>query len=67
MQRTPAGLPFGMPGMALVIDGAVQQAPQCGRQIIEVVRNEVVGLVRRSPRRQVGPRQEEGTAGNLKL
>jgi hypothetical protein len=30
-QRTPAGLPFGMPGMADVIDGAVQQAPQPGR------------------------------------
>ena len=31
-QRTPAGLPFGMPGMADVIDGAMQQAPQPGRQ-----------------------------------
>ena len=31
-QRTPAGLPFGMPGMAEVIDGAMQQAPQPGRQ-----------------------------------
>ncbi len=29
---TPAGLPAGMPGMALLIDGAVQQAPHCGRQ-----------------------------------
>jgi hypothetical protein len=27
-QRTPAGLPPGMPGMGLEIDGAVQQAPQ---------------------------------------
>jgi len=27
-QRTPAGLPFGMPGMALVIEGAMQHAPQ---------------------------------------
>ena len=27
-QRTPAGLPFGMPGIGLVMDGAVQQAPQ---------------------------------------
>ncbi len=27
-QGTPAGLPPGMPGMALVIDGAMQQAPQ---------------------------------------
>lgn len=28
MQGTPAGLPFGMPGIGDVIDGAVQQAPQ---------------------------------------
>ena len=27
-QRTPAGLPSGMPGIGLVIEGAVQQAPQ---------------------------------------
>ena len=31
-QGTPAGLPPDMPGMALLIDGAVQQAPQWGRQ-----------------------------------
>jgi hypothetical protein len=31
-QRTPAGLPAGMPGMGELIDGAVQQAPQAGRQ-----------------------------------
>ncbi|TCG05664.1 hypothetical protein BZM27_32085 [Paraburkholderia steynii] len=30
-QRTPAGLPFGMPGIGLVIDGAIQHAPQSGR------------------------------------
>jgi hypothetical protein len=30
-QGTPAGLPSGMPGMALVMDGAMQQAPQPGR------------------------------------
>jgi hypothetical protein len=30
-QRTPAGLPLGIPGIGLVIDGAVQQAPHCGR------------------------------------
>jgi hypothetical protein len=29
--RIPAGLPPGMPGIGLVIDGAVQQAPQLGR------------------------------------
>jgi hypothetical protein len=32
MQRTPAGLPPGIPGIGLEIDGAVQQAPQPGRQ-----------------------------------
>lgn len=32
MQRTPAGLPFGMPGIGELIEGAVQQAPQPGRQ-----------------------------------
>lgn len=31
MQGMPAGLPCGMPGMGDAIDGAVQQAPQCGR------------------------------------
>ena len=30
-QRTPAGFPSGMPGIGLVMDGAVQQAPQEGR------------------------------------
>ena len=29
---TPAGLPFGMPGIGLVMEGAMQQAPQPGRQ-----------------------------------
>jgi hypothetical protein len=28
MQRTPAGLPCGMPGIGEEIDGAMQQAPQ---------------------------------------
>lgn len=32
MQRTPAGLPWGMPGIGLLMEGAVQQAPQPGRQ-----------------------------------
>jgi hypothetical protein len=30
-QRTPAGLPSGMPGIGLEIEGAMQQAPQPGR------------------------------------
>jgi hypothetical protein len=33
----PAGLPFGMPGMALEMDGAMQQAAQPGRQFIVAV------------------------------
>ncbi len=31
-QGTPAGLPRGMPGIGEVIEGAVQQAAQPGRQ-----------------------------------
>lgn len=31
-QRTPAGLPWGMPGMGEEMEGAMQQAPQPGRQ-----------------------------------
>jgi hypothetical protein len=30
----PAGLPPGMPGMGLEIDGAIQQAPQPARQFM---------------------------------
>ncbi len=30
-QGTPAGLPEGMPGMGLVMEGAMQQAPHPGR------------------------------------
>ena len=33
-QGTPAGLPFGMPGMGELMDGAMQQAAQPGRQFI---------------------------------
>ncbi|HBJ28810.1 MAG TPA: hypothetical protein DDZ08_13050, partial [Cobetia sp.] len=31
-QRTPAGLPLGMPGIGLEIEGAMQQPPQPARQ-----------------------------------
>jgi hypothetical protein len=34
MQRTPAGLPAGMPGIGDEIDGAMQHAPQPTRQSI---------------------------------
>ena len=37
MQRTPAGLPRGMPGMGELMEGAVQQAPQPGRQSMGVL------------------------------
>jgi hypothetical protein len=30
IQRTPAGLPLGMPWIGLLIEGAVQHAPQLG-------------------------------------
>ena len=30
-QATPAGLPWGMPGMAVLMEGAMQQAAQVGR------------------------------------
>ena len=33
-QRTPAGFPCGMPGIALLIEGAMQQAAQAGRQFM---------------------------------
>jgi len=32
MHRTPAGLPSGMPGIGLEIDGAMQHAPHASRQ-----------------------------------
>ena len=36
-QRTPAALPAGMPGIGELMDGAVQQAPQAGRQFMLVM------------------------------
>ena len=35
-QGTPAGLPAGMPGIALLMDGAVQQAAQYARHSMAV-------------------------------
>jgi hypothetical protein len=40
---TPAGLPCGMPGMGEAIDGAMQQAPQPGRQ--ETSDSRFIGMV----------------------
>jgi len=34
-QGIPAGLPCGMPGIGEEIDGAMQHAPQLGRQSME--------------------------------
>jgi len=31
--RTPAGFPAGIPGMKLLIEGAMQQAPHPARQV----------------------------------
>ncbi len=36
-QRTPAGLPCGMPGMGLEMEGAMQQAAQPGRQFMSAI------------------------------
>lgn len=44
MQRSPANLPRGMPGIGLVIEGAIQQAPQPDR-------HENVRLILGSPKR----------------
>ena len=46
-QGTPAGLPCGMPGMGELMDGAVQQAPQWGRQFMFCFFEDAVGLSRR--------------------
>ena len=40
---TPAGLPFGMPGSVEVMQGAMQQAAQEGRQFMEMNRNIYLG------------------------
>ena len=37
MHATPAGLPFGIPGIGDEMDGAMQQAPQWERQFIREV------------------------------
>jgi hypothetical protein len=37
MQRTPAGFPFGIPGIDDEIDGAIQQAAQLGRQALLLI------------------------------
>ena len=44
----PAGLPPGIPGIRLVIDGAVQQAPQPARQASAVSGVVISGRMERS-------------------
>jgi hypothetical protein len=44
-QRTPAGLPKGMPGIGEEIEGAMQQAPQPGRQSIDLQGKMTMDLV----------------------
>jgi len=46
-QRTPAGLPSGMPGIGVDIEGATQQAAQRGRQSIGSIVMATVSPVRR--------------------
>ena len=45
MQRIPAGLPPGIPGMGLVMEMAIQQAPQPGLQFIcqYIIKNTYTG------------------------
>ena len=45
MQGTPAGLPWGMPGMGEEMEGAVQQAAQPGRQL-KVIGSKASGSAR---------------------
>ena len=67
MQGTPAGLPWGMPGMAEVMDGAVQHAPQFGRQsmsgMLDADGKRVLGLLAqqgRGPEGSVPPERSGG-------
>ena len=45
MQCTPAGLPFGIPGMGDEMEAAMQQAPHFGRQFMLVVWHSYMGNV----------------------
>jgi hypothetical protein len=48
-QRTPAGLPFGMPGIGDVMDGAVQHAPHPGRQLTVFALVDIGGIGKGEP------------------
>lgn len=49
MHGTPAGLPWGMPGIGELIEGAMQHAPQFGRQSMEFPNHGFPGLARIIP------------------
>jgi len=59
-QRTPAGLPSGMPGIGLLIDGAMQQAAQEGRQFMGELHCRPA-LPWKAPTRSAGQAPEEVT------
>ncbi len=48
MHLAPAGLPFGMPGMGLLMEGAIQHAPQPLLHSIAVFKVLTKGIPRRS-------------------
>jgi hypothetical protein len=43
-QRTPAGLPSGMPGIGLEIEGAVQHAPHADRHSMAEPNKRLTGI-----------------------
>ena len=48
-QGTPAGLPWGCAGVGLLMDGAMQQAAQFGRQLMGVNDMMELSVMRLSP------------------
>ena len=67
MQRVPAGFPFGIPGMGVLIDGAIQQAPQPMRHFIRAM--PLVSYPSREwrllrPTTDLGPMQQYRHIGN---
>jgi hypothetical protein len=47
-QRTPAGLPSGMPGRGEDIEMAMQQAPQPDRQVMVLFLGRAIGFIENS-------------------
>jgi hypothetical protein len=46
MQRTPADLPHGVPGIGELIEGAMQQAPQPGRHATAAGSTSIADFIR---------------------